>query len=360
MRRFALLPFVLLVACAPEDQRAVHEAGDSSLARVMDEGTREASGVLAFLNDPTTTFTILDVDAGLDRRAATNLIAHRDGPDARPGTRDDNPFGTVAEVDAVSYVGDSALAALLAYASEQGWVPTGDDYYGTIEGVVFTWDEAAATVALANTATLTTLDVDIALDSRAANAIVAGRPFADVPALAAASYVGASALDKLRVWSAAPAEDGLGTDAAVAALTTASSGLWYTSESDYPLTVFTVAGEGDSAVTVANAKEKLASAYVARDGEETLAERSVESRTVAETFDRYTVPQDWWEDTDRANAAQWQSVRAVFDDELTDVIVIRFGRRDSLGNLVGSIDVFVVGATADGDLVGVRTISVET
>ncbi|MES2642299.1 MAG: nuclease A inhibitor family protein [Myxococcota bacterium] len=350
--RTTVLLLLSLAACAP-DERAARDLGgledDGRTARVMEEGTRDASGVLAFLNDPSTTLTLLDIDVALDRRAATNLIAHRDS----------DPFGTIAEVDAVAYVGDSALAALLAYATAHGWVPAGADYYGTVEGVAFTWDEAVATVGLANTATLAVLDVDVALDSRAANAIVAQRPFVDVQALAGASYVGGSALDKLRVWSAAD-DGGYSTSEAVAALTSASAGLWYSSESDYRLTVFTVVGEGDSAVTVANAKEKLGSAYVEHEGYETLAERAVEERTVADVFDRYTVPEDWWDEYNVEQAPQWQGLRAIFDEELSDVTVIRFGRAHSSGGLVGAIDVFVVGATADGDLVGVWTVAVET
>lgn len=347
--RTAAFFLLSLAACTPEAREA-RALADTSRARVMEEGTLDASGVLAFLNDPSTTLTLLDIDVALDRRAATNLVNHRDGGD---------PFDTIAEVDAVAYVGDSALAAILAYATAHGWVPEGDEYYGTVEGVAFTWEEALATVVVANTAALGVLDDDVALDSRAANAIVAQRPFVDVHDLATASYVGASALDKLRVWSAAD-DGGYGTSEAVAALTSSVGGLWYTSESDYPLAVFTVAGEGDSPVTVANAKEKLGSAYVPREGEETLAERAVQERTIAQVFDRYTVPQEWWEEYDHDQAAQWQSVRAIFDEELTDVTVIRFGRTDSFGNLVGAIDVFIVGATADGDLVGLRTIAVET
>ncbi|MDP2310726.1 MAG: nuclease A inhibitor family protein [Pseudomonadota bacterium] len=358
MRTSAFL-LLFLAACAA-DERAPRELGGASSSRVMEEGSRDAMGVLSLLNDPSTTLTILDIDAGLDRRAATNLIVHRDGADLRSGTRDDNPFGTIAEVDAVSYVGDSALASLLDYATAHGWVPAGEDYYGTVEGIGFTWDEAIATVALVNTATLDVLDVDVALDSRAAAAIVAQRPFVDVQALAAASYVGGSALDKLRVWSAAPALDGYGTPEAVAALTSASNGLWYTSESDYVLTVFTVGGAGDTAVTLANAKEKLGSVYVAHEGQETLAERAVQERTIAQVFDRYTVPEDWWEEYDHQQAAQWQALRAIFDEELSAVTVIRFGPTDGSGNLVGAIDVFVVGATTDGDLVGFWTVAVET
>ena len=76
--------------------------------------------LLDFVNHETTTFDILDVDVGLDRRAAANIIARRDGPDEVYGTEDDDPFDTKYELDKVSYVGPSALAKLEAYAAT--WV----------------------------------------------------------------------------------------------------------------------------------------------------------------------------------------------------------------------------------------------
>ena len=54
-----------------------------------------------------------------------------------------------------------------------------------------------------------------------------------------------------------------------------------------------------------------------------------------------------------------RTVRDVFEQELEQVQVFRIGRPSSWG-LVGAIDVFVYGRTADGALVGVHTVSVET
>jgi len=68
----------------------------------------------------------------------------------------------------------------------------------TVEGVTFSAAQVTSALALANTATEAKLDVDVGLDSRAARALVAGRPFASLAAVAAAPYVGASALARLR------------------------------------------------------------------------------------------------------------------------------------------------------------------
>lgn len=51
--------------------------------------------------------------AGLHRRAAINLMHHRNGPDGIGGTIDDNRLDTIAEIDAVPYVGVRAFEQLV-------------------------------------------------------------------------------------------------------------------------------------------------------------------------------------------------------------------------------------------------------
>lgn len=349
----------LLAACTDQGAARDDASDASSAQRVLEEGSPEALGVLAMVNDRSTTFTLLDVDAALDKRAAQGLITHRDGADALPGTADDNLFDTVQEMDDVAYVGDSALAALLGYARAHGWVSVDEDYYGTIEGVSFTKDQAAAVVDVANTADVTTLDVTIGLDSRAAANLVAGRPFATLEAVAGVSYVGTSALTALVEWVDAAAVEDLSTSEAVAVLTADVSGLYFTSESDYPLLVWQIASPSTTALTSANVRTVLASAYVAHGGT-SFASRSVEQSSMSWAFDRYTVAQSWWDESYYAQQPKWQTLRDVFDQQLQDVTVWRFGRRNSSGSLTGDIDVFVVGVTTDGGLVGFSTISIET
>lgn len=188
-----LLLSLSLTGCAPESADSLQD-GSSELR--YDEGSPEALGLQAFLNDADTTLALLDDTVGLNAIAASNLIAHRDGPDATFGTGDDDLFETVQEIDDVYYVGPSALSLLFDYAIDSGWVS--DDQPVLIEGVEFTAEQAELTLALANVASLALLDDDVALDSRAATNIVADRPLADIEALAAVSYVGKSALTKLR------------------------------------------------------------------------------------------------------------------------------------------------------------------
>jgi len=176
MSRTILLAPFLLAACAASPAIGADQ-GD------LAEGSPDAIGVLELVNSAATTEPVLDVDVGLDSRAAKNIVAAR-------------PFATIAALDAVPYVGPSALAKLQAYVEAHGLVPD-----QTVEGVPLSDAQAAAIVAVANEATQSQLDVDAALDSRAAAAIVAARPFADISAVAAAKYVGKAAIEHLRDWA---------------------------------------------------------------------------------------------------------------------------------------------------------------
>lgn len=158
--------------------------------RVIDEGTPEAAGVLAMVNDPSTTLTVLDEQVPLERRAAENIIAHRDGPDG--------PFDTIAKLDGVSRVGDAALEALLDYAVANGWVNV--DIAGTWDGETFTHAEVALILEVANDETEIHLDFKARLDSRAVDSILAARPI-DMDELASLYWVGGSALESLLFWA---------------------------------------------------------------------------------------------------------------------------------------------------------------
>ncbi len=203
MKRAALLLTLCATAgtatlgCRGEDAAQSLDATSTGQAAILD-GTPESVGVLGFLNAPTTTFLVLDEQVPLDRRAAENLIAHRDGADGVPGTADDNPFDDIAEVDDVPYVGPATLAKLLAFARAEGFVPEGEDLLGVFDNVAFTVNEATATLALVNTATYDHLDVELALDRRAVDSIFAARELKSLLQLSELYYVGQSAMLKLR------------------------------------------------------------------------------------------------------------------------------------------------------------------
>ncbi|MBM3314974.1 amidohydrolase family protein, partial [candidate division WOR-3 bacterium] len=156
----------------------------------------EWAAVLAFVNSARATARTLDFGVGLDPRAAANVVRLRDGADGRFGTGDDDRFETVAELDAVPYVGNTALAKLKAY--------------------VESLDADAKLLAFLNSAgtTAALLDDQVGLETRAARNIVAhrdgpdGQPgtadddrFDDVAELLSVSYVGPTALSRLRQYA---------------------------------------------------------------------------------------------------------------------------------------------------------------
>jgi len=158
----------------------------------IEEESAEASGVLTFLNGPEATFEVLDLDVGLDRRAATSISEMVRGPDAAYGTEDDSRLTSIAELTSLYWVGDAAVGRILDFVTAGGGIPT-----LLVEDVYLTDVQAAAILAVANYATMAELDDTARLDARAARGIVAARPFSTIFALAEVPYVGRSALEKL-------------------------------------------------------------------------------------------------------------------------------------------------------------------
>jgi len=170
---------------------------DGEAKRIV-EGTAASVGLLEFLNDVETTFEVLDLDVQLDRRAAGNLIGHRNGGDGIYGSTDDDLFGSVDEVDAVRWVGPRSLARIVGYAHSLGFVPTGSDYLGTWDNVDFTVDEALFTVSFVNKADLNYLDEDLGLDRRAVDSIAEAGVIESIAQLAELYYVGERTLTLLK------------------------------------------------------------------------------------------------------------------------------------------------------------------
>ncbi len=111
-----------LAACManPGDDRDDRFVSDGKADGAIAEGSPEALGVLAVVNTLST--DALDDDVELDNRAAKNITSHRDG--ATASASDDDPFDTLAELDAVPYVGPVAFGKLLDYARAHGFVAT--------------------------------------------------------------------------------------------------------------------------------------------------------------------------------------------------------------------------------------------
>lgn len=194
MRAIKSIAFTVVIlaaaACGTEadvDTQAGH-ASDDALPL-------DGQAILDFLNGPDATLAVLMQEAGVKSRAAGNIFEHVRGPDRQLGTADDDKLDSIAELDAIPYVGTATLAALDAYVRSRGYQP---DF--TLEGVPFTLAEAAGVLQLANGASQAALDDDVGLDARAARNIVAARPLATIQLLAAVSYVNGTALQRMKDW----------------------------------------------------------------------------------------------------------------------------------------------------------------
>ncbi len=204
-----LIPVLLVLAgcAAPTDLEGDLDGvgGKADGASLALEGTREGYGVLRLLNDGEgSDFVFLDDVVALDRRAATNLVAHRDGADGVFGTADDDLFDTIEEVDAVSWVGPSALETLSEFARLNDYLPGDDERLGRFDDVDFTYAEAERVLDFENVASEDELR-GASVPSRAVTSIVEARPVATIAVLADLYWVGTRTLEHLLAAVAQPA-----------------------------------------------------------------------------------------------------------------------------------------------------------
>ncbi|MGH1343517.1 MAG: hypothetical protein ACRBN8_18295 [Nannocystales bacterium] len=187
----------------PVDGRDDAFVGHGKADGGIQEGTVEALAVLNLVNQATLEQLDDSAHVGLDVRAATGIYERRAGTDGEPGNADDVPFETLAELDAVPYVGMVAFGRLLEYALANGYGDLPEPEEGPTQEQF-----DAGVLLLANTATQELLDVDVGLDVRAADGIYERRVgsdglFASIEDLDAVPYVGQSALQKLEDYALA-------------------------------------------------------------------------------------------------------------------------------------------------------------
>jgi hypothetical protein len=199
MARYCVAPFlfvVALVGCAHTGSRPVTPA--MAPFGELREGSVAAIGLLDFLNDSGHELELLDRTIGLDRRASEAIVAHRVGADGHLGSVDDGWFTSLAELDAVSWVGPVSMSKLAGYASAHGYMNTQHRVVGSFDGVSFTFDQAERTLELVNGSSAHVLDVQLHLDARAVDSIVAARPVQSLGQLAELYWVGPATLTRLR------------------------------------------------------------------------------------------------------------------------------------------------------------------
>jgi hypothetical protein len=360
----ALFPAAVLFSCGPEGMPAAEgddELGESSVALTLAPGSAEQ--ILAVVNYPGTDATALDVLAGLDVRAAKNIITRRNGTDGVTPSADDALFGTIAELDAVSYVGDVAFQKLLAYARSHP-APAGE----VVEGVSFRGWESEAVVWGVNNAPAATLDG--MLDARAAKSLVTARPFKSVTQMGPLGYVGPSALERLRReagawWKArtVPAQptQPATLDQVKAALLGATTDLLMPSETDAKFVWVQGQQLNGADITITVVRSQLTAQHDALietvmytdPSDRSLAAKSqVETIDAAAFFDHIIGGVDPNDPYSIAMGEKFKTLKAVTFQNLTDVKVYRFGRI--------SISTFIVGRAPTGELVGLLTGQVET
>ncbi len=136
----------------------------------------------------TASFDVLDRLAHLDRRAVENIVA----------TRATTPFTSLASLDAVPYIGPVSVRRMYDYLYVNGRC----DQEVDLDGLIDTRCRPVVhrMLELANMSTWGVLDLDVGLDSRAAENIIATRlenPFASLVELWELPYVKTTALKRM-------------------------------------------------------------------------------------------------------------------------------------------------------------------
>lgn len=109
------------MASQAEDSDSIDDqfVGDGKTDSGISEDSPEAVAVLRLVNFAS--FQVLDDTIGLDVRAAHNIINFRSGDDDTAGTDDDETFTTLAELDAIPYIGPVAFDKLVAFSQSIDW-----------------------------------------------------------------------------------------------------------------------------------------------------------------------------------------------------------------------------------------------
>jgi DNA uptake protein ComE-like DNA-binding protein len=131
----------------------------------------------------------LDVEAGLELRAAESLIGHA------------GAFTSVTEMGPVTWVGGVALQMLRAHARVWWLQMRGEGQGGTFDGVSFDDQTAVTAIDIANLATVEQM-VTHGVRRAGAEAIVAAGPYTSLAQVAAVEGVGTATMQQLHDYAA--------------------------------------------------------------------------------------------------------------------------------------------------------------
>lgn len=286
----------------------------------------QAEAVVWGVNQATTA----ELDGLLDSRAATSLLTHR-------------PFTSIAQLGPLSYVGATALTHLRGAA--QGWwnkrygAPL---LAGTFDGVTFTQSDAETALLIVNQATLEQLTAH-GIASTTASHLVAARPLGTLNVVAAVNGVGQATLEALLEWAQSGTWGGSCEEGFQAAVGPHLPDLLFMSESDRPfdLVFFTAAG-----ATPPTAQSVLALVHATPGS-------TAELRDVANFYVALEPA------SETADPKAGQALQGAFTTMLTDVVYVAVHAPSSSPDRA-QVQVYLLGRTRCGDLVGIHSISIET
>jgi DNA uptake protein ComE-like DNA-binding protein len=279
------------------------------------------------------TATKTELDALLDSRAVTSLMNAR-------------PVNSVTQIGGLAYLGTTALTALQRqsqpwWAKEHGSNTT---LAGTFDGVTFDEKSAATALEIANRATLNQMSTN-GVPAAPAAAIVGNRPYSTLAQVAAVGGVGTATMKGLLAY----AQSGKWGSASSCIDTFSSAvgphlpDLLLMSESDRPLNLVSFPGAGAQAATGASLM-----ALVGAPAGSTFEQRDPTNFT--NNFEPASSSAD-------PNAAA--AVTGAFAVQLMDVVYIAIIPPANSPDRA-QVDVYLVGRTSCGDLVGLHAISIET
>jgi len=154
------------------------------------------------------------------------------------------------------------------------------------------------------------------------------------------------------------------SDSAIKAdLEAAATGLSFMSESDYPFTVVSAPIAPSERITTGFVKRNFDSLAATGDDIRTLslAKMASEIRTFDGFFESFAITPEEELDADLVQYfTQMNNVKAALSKDLRDLRVYRFGHKMRGGGVDGQVNIFIVGRSPSGTMIGVFTKSVET
>ena len=127
-----------------------------------------------------------------------------------------------------------------------------------------------------------------------------------------------------------------------AQLEAATEGLWWSSESDYPVKVVWQPAEIPAEINRATVR-RLAGCN---------EDAQIQVVDIEDFFKRATTPESWHTPEDKAQLTQLKALKSLLIDSLTHLQVYRCGAAE--------ITAYVIGTAPDGSIAGVTTTLVET